>query len=259
MKNTKLKKLQVLLGLVPQSFGYMTTDGVEIEIEDDAMETGKKVYVITPEGQLPIPDGEYEMEMGAKLKTMGGVIEKMETIAPEQDIVDIPADNGDVVLVPANEEMTEGTLIDGTKITNQMDTDFEVGQKLFVITQEGEMVNAPEGEHTTDSGIVVVVDGEGVITGITKPDMAPEGSLEASEMSIDDVVETFTSALENLNKKLNEMNDRFTDLDGKFNKFSSLPAGEKIYDKKGFSTAVSTPSYSNKAEALMALRKQHKN
>jgi hypothetical protein len=35
MKNTKLKKLQVLLGLVPQSFGYMTTDGVEIEIEDD--------------------------------------------------------------------------------------------------------------------------------------------------------------------------------------------------------------------------------
>jgi glycosyltransferase involved in cell wall biosynthesis len=82
MKNTKLKKLQVLLGLVPQSFGYMTTDGVEIEIEDDAMEMGKKVYIITPEGHLPIPDGEYEMEMGAKLKTMGGVIEKMETLNP---------------------------------------------------------------------------------------------------------------------------------------------------------------------------------
>jgi hypothetical protein len=78
-------------------------------------------------------------------------------------------------------------------------------------------------------------------------------------MSIGDVVETFTSALENLNKKLNEMNDRFTDLDSKFNKFSSLPAGEKIYDKKGFSSAVSTPSYSSKAEALMALRKQNKN
>jgi hypothetical protein len=257
MKNTKLKKLQVLLGLVPQSFGYMTTDGVEIEIEDDAMEMGKKVYVITPEGQLPIPDGEYEMEMGAKLKTMGGVIEKMETIKPEQEIVDIPADNGDVVLVPADEEMATATLVDGTKV--EAEGDFEVGKPLFVITEAGERVPAPMGEHTTDSGIVVVVDAEGVITGITKPDMAPEGSLEASEMSIDDVVETFTSALENLNKKLNEMNDRFTDLDGKFSKFSSLPAGEKIYDKKGFSTAVSTPSYSNKAEALMALRKQHKN
>jgi len=256
MKNTKLKKLQVLLGLVPQSFGYMTTDGVEIEIEDDAMETGKKVYVITPEGQLPIPDGEYEMEMGAKLKTMGGVIEKMETIKPEQEIVDVPADNGDVVLVPANEEMATATLVDGTKV--EADGDFEVGKPLFVITEAGERVPAPEGEHTTDSGIVVVVDAEGVITGITKPDMAPEGSLEET-MSIGDVVETFTSALENLNKKLNEMNDRFTDLDSKFNKFSSLPAGEKIYDKKGFSASVSTPSYSSKAEALMALRKQHKN
>lgn len=254
MKNTKLKKLQVLLGLVPQSFGYMTTDGVEIEIEDDAMETGKKVYVITPEGQLPIPDGEYEMEMGAKLKTMGGVIEKMETIKPEQEIVDVPADDADVISVPANEEMASATLVDGTKV--EAEGDFEVGKPLFVITEAGERVPAPEGEHTTDSGIVVVVDAEGVITGIRKPDMAPEGSLE---MSIEDVVETFTSALENLNKKLNDMNDRFTDLDGKFSKFSSLPAGEKIYDKKGFSSAVSTPSYSTKAEALMALRKQHKN
>lgn len=254
MKNTKLKKLQVLLGLVPQSFGYMTTDGVEIEIEDDAMETGKKVYVITPEGQLPIPDGEYEMEMGAKLKTMGGVIEKMETIKPEQEIVDVPADDADVISVPANEEMASATLVDGTKV--EAEGDFEVGKPLFVITEAGERVPAPMGEHTTDSGIVVVVDAEGVITGIRKPDMAPEGSLE---MSIEDVVETFTSALENLNKKLNDMNDRFTDLDGKFSKFSSLPAGEKIYDKKGFSSAVSTPSYSSKAEALMALRKQHKN
>lgn len=254
MKNTKLKKLQVLLGLVPQKFGYMTTDGVEIEIEDDAMETGKKVYVITPEGQLPIPDGEYEMEMGAKIKTMAGVIEKMETIAPEQEIIDVPADDADMTDVPANEEMASATLVDGTKV--ETEGDFEVGKPLFVITEAGEKVKAPEGEHTTDSGIVVVVDAEGIITGIRKPDMAPEGSLE-TEMSIDDVVETFTSALENLNTKLNEMNNRYAELEGRFNKFSSLPAGEKVYDKKGFTAAVSTPSYSSKAEALMALRTQH--
>lgn len=259
MKNTKLKKLQVLLGLVPQTFSFMTTDGVEIEIEDDTMEMGQRVYVITPEGQLPIPDGEYEMEMGAKIKTMGGVIEKMETIAPEQEIVDIPADDSNIAMVPADEEMTEATLVDGTKITNKLDTDFEVGQKLFVITEAGEEVPAPMGEHTTDSGIVVVVDAEGTITGLSKPEMAPEGSLEASEISMDDVVETFTTALENLNKKVDEMNNRYAELEGRFNKFSSLPAADKIYDKKGFTAAVSTPSYSNKAEALMALRTMNKN
>ena len=53
MKNNKLKKLQVLLGLVPQSFAYKTTEGVEMEIEGDGMEIGRKVYIITPEGELP--------------------------------------------------------------------------------------------------------------------------------------------------------------------------------------------------------------
>lgn len=245
MKNNKLKKLQVLLGLVPQSFAYKTTEGVEMEIEGDGMEIGRKVYIITPEGELPAPDGEYEMEMGTKIKTMGGMIEEMEVLNPEQEIVNIPSD----------EEMTEATLVDGTKVTNKKDTGLEIGEKLYVITESGEMVDAPEGEHTTDSGIVVVVDADGIIQGIRQPDMAPEGSLEAKqEMSITEVVETFTSAIQSLNEKMNAMTEKVIEMDARFSKFSSQPAGDKIYDKKGFSTEV--PNTSSKAEALIALRKQ---
>lgn len=72
----------------------------------------------------------------------------------------------------------EATLADGTKITNQEAGDFAVGQKLYVITEEGETVSAPSGEHTTESGIVVTVDENGDITGIKRPDEAGEGSLE---------------------------------------------------------------------------------
>jgi len=245
MKNNKLKKLQVLLGLVPQSFAYKTTEGVEMEIEGDGMEIGRKVYIITPEGELPAPDGEYEMEMGTKIKTMGGMIEEMEVLNPEQEIVNIPSD----------EEMTEATLVDGTKVTNKKDTGLEIGEKLYVITESGEMVDAPEGEHTTDSGIVVVVDADGIIQGIRQPDMAPEGSLEAKqEMSITEVVETFTSAIQSLNEKMNAMTEKVIEMDERFSKFSSQPAGDKIYDKKGFSAEV--PNTSSKAEALIALRKQ---
>lgn len=247
MKNNKLKKLQVLLGLVPQSFAYKTTEGVEMEIEGDGMEIGRKVYIITPEGELPAPDGEYEMEMGTKIKTMGGMIEEMEVLNPEQEIVDIPSD----------EEMTEATLVDGTKVTNKKDTGLEIGEKLYVITESGEMVDAPEGEHTTDSGIVVVVDADGIIQGIRKPDMAPEGSLEAKEeMSITEVVETFTSAIQSLNDKMNAMTEKVMEMDERFSKFSSQPAGDKIYDKKGFSTETPNTTTS-KAEALIALRKQY--
>lgn len=75
----------------------------------------------------------------------------------------------------------EATLADGTKVSNQLEAEFEVGQKLYVIPEDGEAVIAPSGEHTTDSGIVVTVDEAGDITGIKRPDEAGEGSLE--EMS----------------------------------------------------------------------------
>lgn len=79
------------------------------------------------------------------------------------------------------EKFTEAKLADGTVITNMVDADFEPGQVLHVITEEGEHVVAPSGEHTTESGIVITVNEEGVITGVHHPDQEGEGSLEAAE------------------------------------------------------------------------------
>jgi len=77
----------------------------------------------------------------------------------------------------------EATLVDGTKVTNMLDAEFEVGQELHVITEDGQHVLAPSGEHTTESGIVVTVDGEGKITGIARPDSTDEGSLSEEVMA----------------------------------------------------------------------------
>lgn len=91
----------------------------------------------------------------------------------------------------------EATLVDGTKVSNKMEGDFEVGQELYVHTEEGEEVSAPEGEHTTESGIVVTVDQAGIITGIHHPDAEGEGSLEASEeeMAKEDMEEEIVDAV----------------------------------------------------------------
>lgn len=69
------------------------------------------------------------------------------------------------------------TLVDGTKITNKKDSAFAVGDELYVITEAGEEVLAPSGEHTSESGITITVDGEGKITGIARPEGGDEGSL----------------------------------------------------------------------------------
>lgn len=95
----------------------------------------------------------------------------------------------------------EATLADGTKITNDSSDAFAPGQSLFVIDAEGNKVPAPEGEHTTESGIVLTVDASGVITGVKEPDAEGEGSLEAAkdkekmqdeEEIIEDVAEALT-------------------------------------------------------------------
>ena len=86
-----------------------------------------------------------------------------------------------------NEEVKEESfatakLVDGTEITNMSDGEFEVGQELHVITAEGQHVLAPSGEHTTESGITLTVDGEGKITGVARPDEGGEGSLAEDEL-----------------------------------------------------------------------------
>lgn len=90
--------------------------------------------------------------------------------------------NQDNVEVKA-ESFDSATLVDGTKITNKESDDFAVGQILYVITEAGEEVTAPSGEHTTQSGIVIVVDGEGKITGYHRPGETGQGSLSEQEMS----------------------------------------------------------------------------
>jgi len=80
----------------------------------------------------------------------------------------------------------EATLADGTKITNKSDEKFAPGQNLFVLDAEGNEVPAPEGEHQTESGITLTVDGAGVITGVKEPDMEGEGSLEAKKEKMEE-------------------------------------------------------------------------
>lgn len=100
------------------------------------------------------------------------------------------------------EAFAEATLADGTKVTNKSDAEFEVGQEIYVITESGEEVIAPSGEHTTESGITVTVDEAGKITGIARPDEGGEGSL--AEDSIEEAMAEEPVAEELASEELEE-------------------------------------------------------
>ncbi len=74
-------------------------------------------------------------------------------------------------------KLQSAKLVDGTPITNNKDTDFEVGDEVHVTTEAGESVLAPSGEHALEDGIVLVIDGSGKITGLHKPGETGQGSL----------------------------------------------------------------------------------
>lgn len=241
-KNEIKNKIAKLIGLASYSFGsYKTKEGVELKTEADMLEVGALIYVVTPEGELPTPEGDYELDNGMVVSVKEGMVSEIKPAAE----VSVETPEAEVEI-----EMTEATLADGTKITNDMEADFEVGQALYVITAEGEKVNAPEGEHTTESGIVITVDAAGMITGVKKPDTAGEGSLEPSS-EMESVMEEFLSALKVMASEINKMKTAQNEFEQKFSKFSASPAGEKIYNRKNMSLDL---GLSNKAEQLLKLR-----
>jgi hypothetical protein len=62
--------------------GAKLVDGTEIKVEGDALLEGAKVVVVTPDAEIPAPDGVHELEDGSKVETKDGLIvsveEKME-------------------------------------------------------------------------------------------------------------------------------------------------------------------------------------
>ena len=91
------------------------------------------------------------------------------------------------------ENFQSAKLVDGTPISNKSEDEFEVGQEVYVTTEDGAEVLAPSGEHALDNGDVLVIDGEGKITGLHKPDESGQGSLskedEAAEETLAEVKE----------------------------------------------------------------------
>lgn len=139
----------------------------------------------------------------------------------------------------------EAKLIDGTVIMTDGEGGFAVGQKAMVVTEAGEHVSAPEGEHELEDGTVVVIDAEGTITGVKTADEAGTGSLETmaeedmpaeeaapsveveveAAMHPEDVLEMVKTAFdEMIAPQIEEMKSKMAELEATFSQKMSEPA-----------------------------------
>ena len=61
-------------------------DGTVVKVDGDAIVEGAKVVVVTPDAEIPAPDGIHELESGDKIETKDGVIVRYEQMVDEEPV-----------------------------------------------------------------------------------------------------------------------------------------------------------------------------
>jgi hypothetical protein len=233
--NEAINKIADLLGLRFKSEKFSVTRLIDdvttiTNNSEGPFSVGDELFIVGEDSILkPAPAGEHKTRDGVLLVVgEDSIISKIEEIKEE---VVTPAIEDASIEIEVNEEtMSKAKLTDGTEIMTDEEGDFQVGQKLYAITQEGEKVSAPEGEHTTESGIVLTVDGEGFITGVKYPDMSGEGSLEDYKKEMKKMKEAMSQMMTVLSK----FNKDFESYKNDYEDFKNSPVFDKPVSRKTF-------------------------
>ena len=197
-----------------EAFGDVKTkDGKTIRVGGEEPSVGLMVKLVNYDGTLTaLSDGVYETENGKKINIVGGSIQGIDE-ADEKKA----------------ENFTEAKTADGAIVESPT---FDVGEDLMVV-KDGEKSPAPDGEHQ-----VVLKDSEGndvKIRVMTKDGKIVEReNVEEMEdmMSVEEVAELFSQALKKIESKIDAVAAKQTELDGKFQKFSKEPAGQRVFTQK---------------------------
>jgi len=99
-----------------QSFGEIKTADGELTLvyEGEELAVELPIFVSTPDGNIPAPDGEHLLEGGVKIETEGGVIKE---ISKEEEVeIEVEAEEEDKVEMEDEEKM-EDVVVEGLPAT----------------------------------------------------------------------------------------------------------------------------------------------
>jgi len=148
--------------------------------------------------------------------------------------------------ITKEQQMAMAILADGTEVYSP-DAEFAVGSELFVMDAEGNPMPAPDGEHTTAEGKMIVVSG-GVIAEIKEPmEEEPKVEIEIEKeeqaafdgVSREEFESTINSLVEAFEAKIATLNAEKETLSATIQKMSKQPATDSV--KKSVSVAQSAP------------------
>jgi hypothetical protein len=180
------------------------------------------LYIVQESTLKPAPEGIHTTREGLKL-----YVNSESKIVKIESASSVEESETEEEVETTSDMMSSAVLTDGTKIETDEDGEFKVGQQLYVITEAGEKVTAPEGEHTTESGITIVTDGEGKITGVKYPDSTGEGSLGEDKNEMKKMKEAMSEMI-GLLTELNKFKTDFESIKKDFEEFKKQPDRQPV-------------------------------
>ncbi len=164
------------------------------------------------------------------------------------------------------EKFATTSLEDGTEVTNNLDSDFQIGQVLYVVG-ESTLTPAPEGTHTTREGYKITVDSSSVIVAIessekdaekeTTDETKEENMSEEAEAIVEEtptavkdeviaevvdallpLVEEVKSLAEEMKKLKTKMEQEMSSLKTDFDSFKKSPEKFSVVEKKTFKESL---------------------
>lgn len=141
-----------------------TVDGVVLKVDGDVA-VGNAVMVVTEEGEVPAPDGNYELEGDVKIKIEGGVItavgdeepEVEETPETETETEPAPEDGMSEIF-----EMLKSFIQSVTEKMNAMSVEMSATkEKLNEVTNEfNEFRKLPAGTKIPNGKVEITIENE---------------------------------------------------------------------------------------------------
>lgn len=186
------------------------------------------------------------------------VIEKLDTLksmfSDETEVVANVTNDDENVSQVTEKKFEDVSLLDGTVLTYE--GELVPGTAVFVKTEDGEEIPAPEGTHELSGlfeGVSIVLDAEGIIVEViderTEGEEVAEVEEVEEEMSSDDVETIVDNKLSEIETPLNaivtgiesilernaSLQSELNELKSQFNSFKNEPTDQKEQSK--FSTA----------------------
>lgn len=243
-----IRKINKLLGLYKFNSYKVSNSETELVTEGN-IAVGEPIYIITENGQLPAPEGEFELEDTTKIKIKDGKILEIKYDMEKQQFVEAMLKDGTVVKSPT----------------------FDVGEDVLVVSPDGKEAPAPDGEHEIslkdsegNEVLIKIITKDGKITERENVEL-PEPEMEEEEMGMvpdlsegndmidQDFKKVMMEKIDAIMAKLEGMVGEQEEMKKKVSKFAKEPAGEPINQPKNIGADLNN-SKLEMFEQLRALR-----